>query len=290
MNSKGARFCGWTHTRGMPSTIARSITPELSRSWMLVNAAQGDFDAAARSDADQVILDLEDAVDPRGKGAARERVCTWLDTATAWVRINDRTTRFWSDDIDRLRGAPGLAGVMLAKAETAAQVSETFDRLGGHTPVIALIESAVGVENAVEIARARGVLRLAFGSGDYRHDTGTAADDAVMAYPRSRLVVASRVAELPGPIDGPAVTDDAAVLEAKTATSVAFGLTGKLCLNASQPAVINRVASPSSEDTAWATDFLSEFEARGRVVRDGSDPPRLKRAEKIARLAAEYRS
>jgi citrate lyase subunit beta/citryl-CoA lyase len=255
---------------------------------MLVNAASGDFDAAAQSQADQIILDLEDAVDPRSKGAARERVNSWLQNSTAWVRINDRTTRFWSDDIDHLRKAPGLAGVMLAKSENAAQVSETFDRLGGHTPVIALIESALGVENAVEIARARGVLRLAFGSGDYRHDTRTAADDAVMAYPRSRLVVASRVAEVPGPIDGPAVTDDLSVLEAKTATSVAFGLTGKLCLDLAQPSVINRVMSPSPDDVAWATGFLSDFDARGGAIRDGSDPPRLKRAKEITRLATEY--
>ncbi|MCZ4550043.1 HpcH/HpaI aldolase/citrate lyase family protein [Gordonia rubripertincta] len=265
------------------------IDATIARSWLLVNASvRAAYMAAARSEADQVILDIEDAVDPSAKCSARDSVTDWLRGAGAWVRINDRTTPFWSEDVDHLRGASGLGGVMLAKTEYPDQVDETYDRLGGRVPVIPLIESAMGIENAVDIARRRGVLRLAFGSGDYRRDTATDADDLVMAYPRSRLVVASRVAGLTGPIDGPAVTDDEAVLRQKTATSVSFGLTGKLCLNPAHTGVVNTVISPSPEDTAWATGFLAEFEARGRVVRDGSDLPRLKRAERITELAGEF--
>ncbi|PXW35688.1 UNVERIFIED_CONTAM: citrate lyase subunit beta/citryl-CoA lyase [Williamsia faeni] len=265
------------------------IDAAIARSWLLVNASvPSAYAAAARSDADQIILDIEDAVDPRHKDAARESVANWLRGVGAWVRINDRTTPFWSDDVDQLCGTPGLAGVVLAKTEYPDQVDETFERLGGHTPVIPLIESAMGIENAVDIARCRGVLRLAFGSGDYRRDTATTADDLVMAYPRSRLVVASRVAGLTGPIDGPAVTDDESVLREKTATTVAFGLTGKLCLHPRHTGVINTVISPSPADAAWATGFLTDFEARGRVVRDGSDLPRLKRAEQITELANQF--
>jgi citrate lyase subunit beta/citryl-CoA lyase len=94
---------------------------------------------------------------------------------------------------------------MLAKSETEREVGDTFHRLGAAVPVIPLIESAVGVESATEIARADGSFRLAFGSGDYRRDTGTGNDNLAMAYPRSRLVVASRIGNLPGPIDGPTV-------------------------------------------------------------------------------------
>jgi citrate lyase subunit beta/citryl-CoA lyase len=265
------------------------IDATIARSWLLVNASvRPAYMAAAQSQADQIILDIEDAVDSGAKSSARESVAEWLRGAGAWVRINDRTTPYWSEDVDHLRATSGLAGVMLAKTEYPDQVDETYDRLGGRVPVIPLIESAMGIENAVDIARRRGVLRLAFGSGDYRRDTATDADDLVMAYPRSRLVVASRVAGLTGPIDGPAVTDDHTVLREKTATSVSFGLTGKLCLNPAHTGVINTVISPSPEDAAWATGFLSDFEARGRVVRDGSDLPRLKRAERIAELANEF--
>ncbi len=198
----------------MEQNASRTVSAEISRSWLLVAATRPEtFDAAESSRADQIILDIEDAVDPRLKDGARADVVDWLSTGgSAWVRINDRTSAFWSDDVDALVNVPGLRGVMLAKAESPEHVSETFDRLHGVTPVIALVESALGIEEAANIARARGAYRLAFGSGDYRRDTGTSADDMAMAYPRSRLVVASRVGKLPGPIDGPTVGTNHALL------------------------------------------------------------------------------
>ncbi|MDQ1082666.1 citrate lyase subunit beta/citryl-CoA lyase [Microbacterium proteolyticum] len=189
-----------TQTASRGATNARRPIPaDISRSWLLVNATHTDqYDAAQSSRADQIILDIEDAVDPAAKPAARNDVIDWLSTEGngAWVRINDRASDFWSDDVDALKDLPGLAGVVLAKTESGAQVTETFDRLGSRTPIVALDESAVGVEDAVSIATAQGCFRLAFGSGDYRRDTGTSADHLPMAYPRSRLVIASRVGRL----------------------------------------------------------------------------------------------
>ena len=266
------------------------VNPEIARSWLLVNGNHDEaFDRAANSRADQIVLDIEDAVDPSDKDAARGKVIDWLSGGgRAWVRINDRSSDFWSDDVDALTGVPGLLGVMLAKTEDAAHVSETFDRLRGEKPVLVLIESALGIEEAVSIARARGAFRLAFGSGDYRKDTGTSADDLAMAYPRSRLVVASRIGGLPGPIDGPTASRSHPVLRESSEVAVALGLTGKLCLDTEQLPVINEVISPTASDVTWARDFLADFEARGRVIRDGSDLPRLGRAEKIDKLARAF--
>lgn len=266
------------------------MSAEIARSWLLVAGTKPEtFDSAERSRADQIILDIEDAVDPGLKDRARDDVVSWLDGGgSGWVRINDRTSDFWSDDVDALAGIPGLRGVMLAKAESPAHVTETFDRLKGTTPVIALVESALGIEEAAQIARARGAYRLAFGSGDYRRDTGTSSDDMAMAYPRSRLVVASRVGNLPGPIDGPTVGTSHPVLREQGAVAVALGMTGKLCLDTEQLPIINEVISPTRSDVAWARDFLADFEARGRVIRDGSDLPRLGRAEKIDKLARAF--
>lgn len=274
----------------MANSSHRDVSPDIARSWLLVNATRPEiFDAAEKSRADQIILDVEDAVDPRAKPQALADVATWLASGgTGWVRINDRTSDFWSSDVDALAGLPGLRGVVLAKAEAAAHVSETFDRLRGNTPVIALVESALGIEEAASIARARGVYRLAFGSGDYRRDTGTSADDLAMAYPRSRLVVASRVGNLPGPIDGPTVGTNHPVLREQGEMAVALGMTGKLCLDTEQLPIINEVISPTRSDVAWAREFLEDFEARGRVIRDGSDLPRLGRAEKIDKLARAF--
>ncbi len=289
----GGRDAGAARGRGDPILVVvpRSVDPKIARSWLLVNGGRPEgFDEAWASRADQIVLDIEDAVDPALKDRAREDVAAWLADGdrAAWVRINDHSTPFWSDDVDRLKGLPGLAGVMLAKTEAAEHVTETFDRLGGSTPVLALIESALGIEEAVAIARARGVFRLAFGSGDYRRDTGTSADDMAMAYPRSRLVVASRIGDLPGPIDGPTVGTAHRILREQAETTVALGLTGKLCLDVEQLPVINEVISPTPSDVAWARDFLADFEARGRVIRDGSDLPRLGRAKKIEALAQAF--
>lgn len=276
----------------MSAAPRRTVPAEISRTWLLVSAQNRPaFDTALASSADQVILDLEDAVDPSLKLEAREGVVSWLGgDRRAWVRINDRSSAHWELDMDALTGVSGLEGVVLAKTESPSDVTETFDRLGGRVPVIPLVESALGIEESVGIARARGAFRLAFGSGDYRRDTGASADEIAMSYPRSRLVIASRVGGLPGPIDGPTVSENHPVVREQSAVSVALGLTGKLCLFTEQLAVVNECLSPTRADIAWARGFLADFEARGRQIRDGSDLPRLGRAEKIDRLALAFES
>lgn len=263
------------------------VAPEVARSWLLVNAlSQEQIDSIAESRADEVVIDIEDAVDPSNKDRARELVVNWLEKGSAWVRVNDANTSFWRDDLIALSRAPGLKGVMLAKTEDGQSVEQTFKLLGSHLPVIPLVESALGVENASEIARAKGAFRLAFGSGDYRRDTGTSADDLAMSYPRTRLVLASRIGDLPGPIDGPTVGPNHAALRQQASLAVSLGLTGKLCLDERQTVVINESICPTESDIVWAQEFLADFESAGGVIRDGSDPPRLKRAEKILNLAS----
>jgi len=268
----------------------KHIPADISRSWLLFAATKPEsFDKALASGTDQLVLDVEDAVDPKLKPQALVDVIAWLEAGNkAWVRINDYTTPFWAADVAALKGVNNLLGVMLAKVEDAAHVEATFDSLGGETPVIALVESALGIEEARNIACARGTFRLAFGSGDYRRDTGTAADDMAMLYPRSRLVTASRIGKLPGPIDGPTITTSYSQLRVASEHTVVLGLTGKLTVDPGQIPVINETICPTQADVTWARDFLNDFEARGRVIRDGSDMPRLGRAEKIDKLARAY--
>lgn len=275
---------------GLAADASRRVPAGLARSWLLVPATRTElFDEAVRSEADVVVLDIEDAVDPSRKLAARTAVVDRLSRGgRAWVRINDATSLFWSDDLAALRDAPGLLGVMLAKTEAPEHVTATFDRLGGRLPVIALIESALGIEEASAIARAHGSCRLAFGSGDFRRDTGMSADREAMAYPRARLVVASKAAKLPGPIDGPTVSDSHPILREQSAVTVQMGMTGKLCLSTGQAPVVNEVISPTPTDVAWAEKFLADFHAHGDIVRDGSDLPRLGRARKICELAEVF--
>jgi len=266
---------------------ASRVDPAHARSWQLVNALNLDgYDRAQLGRADAVILDIEDAVDESKKDEARGHVLRWLSTGgQAWVRINDVHTPDWEADIRALAASSGLIGVILAKTEAPDQVRDTFHALGGQKKVIPLVESALGIEEAVSIAKAKGAFRLAFGGGDYRKDTGAENTPLAMAYPRTKLVLASRIGGLTGPIDAPTVSSSHSVIREQCADAVALGMTGKLCLDGTQPAIINESMSPTTADLAWAVDFVTEFEAGGRVIRDGSDKPRLGRAEMILRRA-----
>ncbi|MGF9662492.1 CoA ester lyase [Arthrobacter crystallopoietes] len=268
---------------------AAALPAKLSRSWLLASAAdEANFAPALASEADSVIFDMEDAVPAAGKAEARERVVEALSNGmTAWVRVNGMETDYWADDLAALSKAPGLRGVMLAMTERPEQVTHTAMRLNAGTPVVALIESAVGIENATAIASAPGTFRLAFGVGDFRRDTGASDEPMALAYARSRLVIASRVGQLPGPIDGPSVGmlgED--LLEACKVTA-SMGMTGKLCLLLEAADTINKGLSPSESEIRWAHELLNAH-AAGAVVGDGSYLPRLARAEKISSLADSY--
>ncbi|MFP5315886.1 MAG: HpcH/HpaI aldolase/citrate lyase family protein [Actinomycetes bacterium] len=268
---------------------AAALPAKLSRSWLLASAAsESNFAPALASEADSVVFDIEDAVPAPSKAEARERVVEALSTGmTAWVRVNGIETDYWADDLAALSRAPGLREVMLAMTEKPEQVTHTAMRLQAGTPVLALVESALGIENATAIASAPGTFRLAFGVGDFRRDTGASDDPMALAYARAKLVVASRVGQLPGPIDGPtvgALGED--LLEACKVTA-SMGMTGKLCLRPEAADTINKGLSPSESEIQWAHELL-DAHASGAVVGDGSYLPRLARAQKISSLADSY--
>lgn len=264
------------------------IAPVLARSWLLVNGAQADkFAPAARSKADIVVLDIEDAVAPSGKGAARDNVKRWLDAGNSdWVRINGFGTQFWADDLAML-ATTSVGGVMLAMVESVDHVTETANLLPD-VPIVALVETARGLERITEIAATKGTFRLAFGIGDFRRDTGFGENPMTLAYARSRFTIAAKAAQLPGAIDGPTVGSSALKLSEATAVSSEFGMTGKICLTPDQCGTVNEGLSPSQEEITWAQEFLAEFERDGGEIRNGSDLPRIARAGKIIELARSY--
>lgn len=278
----------------MSFTLPPGVEPAegigLARSWLLLPGSRPDrFAPWSRSAVDALVLDLEDGVAVADKPAARDHVASWLSgNGHGWVRIADFATAEWEQDLRLLRDLPGLVGVMLAKTESAEQVDATAAMLRPRTPVIALVESALGIENALDIARAEPTARLAFGVGDYRRDTGAGDDTTALAYPRSRLVVASRAARLPAPIDGPNLTSDPSLLEDGCAVAVTMGMRGKLTLDPDQAVVINAALAPSPDDIGWARSILHVLGENGANIRDGSDAPRLARAHQIIFLAKVF--
>ncbi|MCW4355461.1 aldolase/citrate lyase family protein [Hoyosella sp. YIM 151337] len=273
-----------------PTLSPHSVETSVARSWMLRGPAiYSDIVAAETSCADVVVLDLEDSVAEQEKHYARENVWRWLDQGhSAWVRINDVSTSHWSHDLDMLAAARDVAGVMLAKSEHRDQIAATAERLPAGTPIVALVESALGLEEARGIASAPGVVRLAFGTGDFRKDIGAAADPVSLAYARSRLVVASRAERIHAPIDGPTLTDRVREYRDGINIGVAAGMTGKLCLSEKHARLINDELTPSAADVAWAEDTIAKLGEEGTNVKYGSERPQLERALKIRRLAAAF--
>ena len=255
---------------------------------MLTAASQLEtFDEAAQSGADAVILDLEDGVPTPQKPHARDNVLTWLAGSPTWVRINDVTTPDWELDVAALDGCPGLLGVVVSKTESPEHVRATSERLPG-TPIVALIESALGLERSLDIAAAAGVIRLAFGSGDFRRDTGMRYDPLALAYPRARLVVASTAAGIAPPIDGPSPRD-CDDLPTDLQPAICTGMTGKLLLLPEHVHCINSHLSPSPDQIETARSIIELLGADGVHIRDGSDRPRLAEAHRVTRLAQALR-
>ncbi|KRE29640.1 hypothetical protein ASG80_19425 [Agromyces sp. Soil535] len=267
---------------------ASAVPTGLARSWLLVpGSADGLGRRVAASAADAIVVDLEDGVAPDDKGRARRALVALAAAGERpWVRIGDAASDEWRTDVALLRGADLVAGVVLAKVEAPEHVRRTADALDGALPIVALVESARGVEAALDIAETPGVARLAFGSGDFRRDTGAADDPLALLFARSRLVTASRAAGLPGPIDGPTVPRDPAALEVASQHVASLGMTGRLCLREEQAAVVNAALSPSGAELAWALDVLDTLEHCG--IRDGSDLPRIARAQALLDAAAAF--
>lgn len=245
------------------------------------------FDKAAAAGADVVIVDLEDAVGAEHKASAREAAVAWLRAGgQAAVRVNAVGSPEHEADVCALAGLEGLVAVVLPKAEDAGAASSVAARTGA--PVVALVESAAGMVGVHALAAADGVARLAFGHLDYAVDLGADHGRTAMLHARSTLVLASRAAGLPGPVDGVTTALDAPdVLADDLAHARDLGLTGKLLIHPRQVEATHAAYRPDEEEVTWARSVLDAVEgSSGGAVRvDGSmvDAPVIARAQDILR-------
>jgi citrate lyase subunit beta / citryl-CoA lyase len=272
--------------------MTKVLNISLSRTFLFVPGDRGDrFDKAWNSGADQVIVDLEDAVGPSQKDAARQSVAGWMrPERPVWVRINACNTAWHADDVE-LVTHPGLLGLMIPKAEHLphALVKACLDHNKGLIP---LLETAVGFKNLSELAETAAVERLAFGSIDFQVDTGIEGDDDALVFFRSQLVLASRLANIQPPLDG--VTTDLTnpeVLRQDTLRAKRFGFGGKLCIHPRQVEPVNQVFLPNDEEVAWARAVIHAAGAGGAaVITVGGkmiDKPVMARAERILNAATK---
>ena len=241
------------------------------------------------SGADAAIIDLEDAVAPAGKDAARAALANARELLRqaphpVLVRVNAAGSAMHEADVALVRQLP-VAGVLLAKADSAADVERlaaAIDR-----PVLALVESARGLAAARSIA-ATGA-RLAFGSIDFAADLGCAHTREALLAARSELVLASRLAGVAAPIDGVTVdVRSATLIEDDVRHAAGLGFSGKLLIHPAQVEPARKGFRPTPAEVAWAERILAAGETGGAVSLDGVmvDAPVRLRAEQIRRRQA----
>jgi citrate lyase subunit beta / citryl-CoA lyase len=224
------------------------------------------IEKALASEADAVILDLEDAVAPNRKEEARTTVAEVLRSEhekPVFVRINAPDSVLAEEDVEAVAG-PRLAGLRLPKTESpefVRRVAQRLENLGCEAGLQCLIESALGLEFAFEIARTHEkVVGMSLGEADLAADLGVRGD-AGLLYARSRLVAATRAAGLPGPVQSVYTNvRDAEGLRRSTMEGKNMGFVGRSAIHPAQIEVINEVFTPTEEEVAEAKDLLARLE------------------------------
>lgn len=259
--------------------------------WLFVPGDRPErYAKAVASGADAVIIDLEDAVDAATKASARNTVDGFLSSGTArvFVRINDENSVYFADDVAMLERVVsceghGLAGIILPKAEIRDCVESLRARFVRSIELIAIVESAIGVHNAHQLASTPGLDRLAFGAVDYSVDLELGPEPRALDHARSVLVLASKVAGLPAPVDAPSLAiNDSVQLRHDATLSRNFGFGGKLCIHPAQLAHVVAAFSPSEKELRWAQRVV-EVAAEGAAQIDGKmiDRPIIEQARRM---------
>lgn len=267
-----------------------------NKTWLFVPATRIDrVEKAFASGADAVIVDLEDAVAHEDKAQAREALKKYYDDQNdkqnyqpLWLRINKAGSEEFFKDIVLCQQLPNLAGVLLAKAEQASDI-ESVHQLTS-LPVIALIESAVGLYQIDSMAKVVGLAAFSYGFLDLCNDlqvqVGTPAADIIANQIRYQFILTSKVHQLSPPIDTiyPDFNDEVGLTDRAQLWSQ-MGMSGMLCIHPKQVATIQRALQPADSEMLFAQRVVEEYERSGQAVFkiDGEmvDAPVIERSRQL---------
>ena len=273
------------------------------------------FARGCASGADVLILDLEDAVAPVMKAAARTRVAGWLESAESldpylFVRVNPLDTGLIEDDLATVV-RPGLAGVLVPKADGAhdvATIAAMIDRLeatAGMAPgsvkiMVVSTETPTAMFNLGSYTPPHTrLVGLTWGAEDLAAAIGATANkepDGSWTFPyqvaRAQCLFAAAAAGVTPVETLYADFRDSAGLEADCRKARRDGFLGRIAIHPDQVETINRCFSPSDEDVAEARKIVAAFSANpelGTIGIDGKmfDIPHLKAAQKTLAAAGE---
>ena len=246
------------------------------RSFLFVPATSDrKIDKAYASDADAVIVDLEDSVALSEKGNARTALDAILNVKRSkptWIRVNAMDTLYGYEDLLAITRI-GVNGIILPKVESAEQVravdwvmsslERQLSLSHGAIEIMAIVETAKGLIHVNDIAASNPRLRrLMFGAVDLAADLAISLDDDAGATSQARFAIAcaSRAANLIAPADT-AYTEITNLdgLRKTTERARALGYIAKACIHPSQIQTVNSVFSPSEADISWAHRVLKAF-------------------------------
>jgi citrate lyase subunit beta/citryl-CoA lyase len=249
---------------------------------------------AIASDADTVIVDLEDAVPVAAKPRARETVRELLAAPPdrpVQVRVNDVRTSEGAADLGLLRDAP--VEVRVPKVESPSDVLAVVSALP-RTRLHCLIESALGLERAYEIASAHpAVASVGLGEADLAVSLGVDSEEG-LSFARSRVVVAAAAAGLPPPTQSAHLDlHDLAGLRESCLRGRRLGFAGRAAIHPRQLPVIRDAYRPSAGEVDRARSLLAQVAGRGAAevgavrLADGRfvDAAVVRAAERTVRLA-----
>jgi len=274
------------------------------RSWLYVPGDRPDrIEKAIAGEADCVIIDLEDAVSPANKDAARTNAlaCLANDPATPiLVRVNASGSAWQRDDLAALANSPHhrrLQGIRVPKAENPAQIVAIAQQVP-HIPLHLLIESALGLQASDELATAHpDVGTIALGEADLRADLAI-TDETHLAYARGRIVASAAAAGLPAPPQSVFTDiDNDDELRASSMRAKAAGFFGRTVIHPRQVTIVNEVFLPTVAEVDQAralVDALRESEKTDNtsalVLPDGRfvDPAVAAGAQRILDIADAY--
>jgi citrate lyase beta subunit len=257
------------------------------------------FTKALDAAADMICIDLEDAVAANEKDAARASVVQFLNglnrdeiISEITVRINHSQSSEGLADLHALKAATQLPDLlMLPKVSDPAEISIVEEILGDRCPpLVALLETALGVERAFEIASSPKLAMLMFGGADYMAELGGRMTWESMLYARSRIAAAAASAHLQA-IDVPFldIRDEAALID-ETDRVAAIGFACKSAIHPGQVEAIQTALTPSREAVERAQKVLQAFadSPHAAIQVDGKlvDKPILLSARRIL-IAAE---
>lgn len=267
------------------------MRPSHAQSVLFVPGARPErWPKALATDADLVVIDLEDATGPDAKGPARAdvaRFCREVRDARVAVRVNQLVNAHGLADLLALAEAPPPV-VFVPKVDAAGLLAVAHGLLPSAT-LAPLIESPAGLAQAFEIATAPGVGAVMLGGVDYSTELGVAPSWDALFLARATIAAACARAGIAA-IDVPSLAlDDPAAVEAEARRVRALGMTAKSAIHPGQIAPIHAAFRPDAAEVAEAREALAAFHAAGggAVTWKGKflEAPVIKRFERILAIA-----